>query len=308
MFGREIMALKRQRRIGTSIHDFLARFPDDESCLAHIFQANGGLEKPCPQCGGAARWYRVRRTRRYVVGCCDNRSFSPMATTVFARSNIPLRKWFRGLLYLTNADAGLPTAFFAAQLGISSKAAWRLANRLRQHLQLLDEAVPLGGRQNPVFVAETMLGSVIRKGSVPNVKVRLLVLSDGAQTRFLALPRGRFRHVRQMVEDMTASDARIVIRSPEIAAKMHDYRSFNAGRYEVAPDPWGEPFGELEAATLRMKRFVLHAHLRIDAGYLPSYLGHFSYLWNRRHEPVSAFDLAIRTFPAPLASTPDPAG
>lgn len=302
------MRLKHQRRMGTSIHEFNVRFPDDDSCLEHIFEANGGLARPCPQCLGSARWYHVRNTRRYVTNCCDRRSFYPMMSTVFARSNIPLRKWFRGLLYLTNADAGLSTGFFSAQLGISSKAAWRMANRLRQHLTLLDRARPLGGAETPVYVAETALGNVIRKGAALNVKTRILVLGDGRQTCFLALPQGPFRQGRQALESLVAPSARIIIRSSETAAKIHNHRTLSgerAVRFAIAPDAWSEPFGGLEAAILRMKRFVLHAHLRIDADYLPGYLGHFSYLWNSRDAAESAFELAIRSFPDPSASARD---
>lgn len=262
--------------------------------------ANGGYARPCPQCGQPARWYKVKGLRRYVTGCCDKRSFSPLATTMFAHSNLPLRKWFRALLYMTNSDAGLPTAFFSAQLGISTKAAWRMANRIRQHLQILDWSELLGQNGGTVFVGETALGQVVNQGGSAASKVRLLVIGDRVSIRFLPLPAGRFRNIRATLERAIAPDAEIVLRSWSTAVKLHGYRRLyaeRAARYRVIDDPWMAPFGELEAAAVRMKRVLLHAHLRIDYQYLPSYLGHFSFLLNRRKDRRSAFDTAIASFP-----------
>jgi hypothetical protein len=208
-----------------------------------------------------------------------------MASTVFARSNLPLQKWFRALLYLTNSAAGLPTSFFAGQFEISEKAAWRMASRLRQHLHMLEWATPLGGDGMPVFLGETKLAQIVREKNKPVIRIRLLTLTDGQRTRFLPLAEGRFREARATLESVIAADAGIVLRSRALAEKISNYRPIGRGRtarYSLAEDPWLEPFGIIETATLRMKRFLLHAHLRIDAQHLPGYLGHFSFLWNCR--------------------------
>lgn len=179
-----------------------------------------------------------------------------------------------------------------------------MAGRLRQHLHMLEWATPLGGDGMPVFLGEAKLGQIVREKNRPVTRIRLLTLTDGQRTRFLPLAEGRVRDVRATLESVIAPDAGIVLRSRALADKLSNYRPIGRGRttrYSLADDPWLEPFGIIETATLRMKRFLLHSHLRIDAQHLPGYLGYFSFLWNCRVHPVRTFELAIGSFPAPTA-------
>lgn len=78
-----------------SLLAFLRRFPDDDSCWAHLEAARWPERPVCPRCGG---------TRSHAVGrphyrrCTDCRKkFTVAHGTPFEGTHLPLRVWFTAL-------------------------------------------------------------------------------------------------------------------------------------------------------------------------------------------------------------------
>ena len=52
-----------------TLKQFLARFPDDEACLEHLFKVRYGSEPICPKCGQIDTFHRLRKLRAYTCNC-----------------------------------------------------------------------------------------------------------------------------------------------------------------------------------------------------------------------------------------------
>ena len=75
-----------------TIQQFLEMYPDDDACLAHLFETRYGKEPVCPKCGQVDTFHRLKKLPAYTCNCGHH--VHPMAGTPFARSRTPLRTWF----------------------------------------------------------------------------------------------------------------------------------------------------------------------------------------------------------------------
>ena len=46
-----------------TVQTFFKQFPDDESCLSHLFDVRFGQGHVCPKCERSAKWYRIKAER-----------------------------------------------------------------------------------------------------------------------------------------------------------------------------------------------------------------------------------------------------
>jgi len=68
------------------------QFPDDDACLDYMFQKQYGDLKTCPKCGVVnPRYYRARSRKCYACNDCGYQ-LSPLANTIFRKSETPLKK------------------------------------------------------------------------------------------------------------------------------------------------------------------------------------------------------------------------
>ena len=116
-----------------SLSEFQMSFPDETSCAAFLFERRWPQGFVCPACGeGRAAFLR---SPAHTYECLDcGRQTSITAGTVMHRSKLPLTVWFWAAHLMATHSNGMSAVQLEAQLGITYKTAWLLAQKLRRSM------------------------------------------------------------------------------------------------------------------------------------------------------------------------------
>lgn len=111
------------------------QFPDDDACLNFMFEQFYGDLKACPRCGVVMpRFYRVRNRKCYACNDCGYQ-LSPLANTIFHKSETSLKKWFYAIYLFGVGKNGVSAKEIERHLGVTYKTAWRMAKQIRLMMQ-----------------------------------------------------------------------------------------------------------------------------------------------------------------------------
>ena len=125
--------------------EFMKQFPDDSTCLKHLFVTRFGKvsEAACPKCGEIGKFKRLKKLPAYTCNCGHH--IHPMKDTPFQRSTTPLQKWFYAMYLFTTSRHGVPAKELQRQLGVTYKTAWRIGHEIRKYIGIIDGDNSLSG-------------------------------------------------------------------------------------------------------------------------------------------------------------------
>ena len=153
---------------------FFKAFPNDETCLTHLFNVRFGDGFACPSCERPSKWFRIKAERAYSCQWCGHH-LHPTVGTPFEQTRTPLQLWFYAMHLFTTTRHGVSGKELQRQLGVTYKTAWRMAKLIREHIADVDGEAPVGGPDTAVEVDETLVGGVKRgkpmRGSAGKVVV-----------------------------------------------------------------------------------------------------------------------------------------
>ena len=114
-----------QGEMSMNLIKVMERFPDQESCIAHLEQARWGDEPECPHCKSEdiARKRENELVGRWTYHTCKS-SFNVLSKTMFQKTKIPLQKWFLGIALVMNAKKSLSSCQLGRDLNLHSRTAW----------------------------------------------------------------------------------------------------------------------------------------------------------------------------------------
>jgi len=116
-----------------SLSEFQTSFPDETSGAAFLFQRRWPQGFVCPACGGGRA--ALLKSRAHTYECLDcGRQTSITAGTAMHRSKLPLTVWFWAAHLMATHSNGMSAVQLEAQLGITYKTAWLLAQKLRRSM------------------------------------------------------------------------------------------------------------------------------------------------------------------------------
>ncbi len=147
-------------RKGLSLIDVVNMFPTDEAARDWFEEVRWGGEPACPNCGsvnvqsGAKHPSMTHRCRERKC----RKFFSVTTGTAMQSTKLSLRVWALAIYLMTTELKGRASMKLHRDLGISQKAAWHLAHRLREAWDT-KQASPFAG---PVEVDETYIGGLER--------------------------------------------------------------------------------------------------------------------------------------------------
>lgn len=152
-----------------TLAEFQRRFEFEDDCLDYIIAAEYPDGHVCDKCGRKAKMYRIKSRNRKSF-CCGNcgRHWSPLATTIFRKTNTPLRSWFYALWLISHNPTKQLGRILSVQIGVTYKTGWRMSTLI--HSQL-----------NPHYRADRDLYRGVEK--TPSGTYRMRIKKNGVRTR-----------------------------------------------------------------------------------------------------------------------------
>ena len=135
---------KVQFQKGLSEARFDVLYGTEEKCRAAVIASRWPNGFACPACGGRTCSEVKTRGLFQCSGC--RRQTSPIADTIFASTNLPLRLWFRAMYYVTQSKQGISSIELGRRLGVTQTTAWKVKHKLAQVMMEQDASKRLGGR------------------------------------------------------------------------------------------------------------------------------------------------------------------
>jgi len=273
-----------------NVQEFFKRFPDDETCLVHLFEASYGQGHQCPKCKKSAKWYRIKAERAYSCQWCGHH-LHPTVGTPFAKSRTSLQLWFFAIFLFVKSRNGVSAKELERQLGVTYKTAWRMGHEIRKHMANVDGDTPLGGSGIVVEVDETFIGGYKKggRGGKGKTIVQGMIEEDGDVMTHV-LPN---RKTRTMITNIAEN----VLEGSEIHTDEHtsyelldeigmnyEHKTVNHSKKQyVSRD--GTTTNSIEGFFMHLKRTIKGTHIWVSPKHLSKYTGEAEFMYNRRQRP-----------------------
>jgi transposase-like protein len=193
---------------GLTLREFLKQYPDDETCLHHVFNSRFGQGYVCPSCKRASKWHRIHAERAYSCQWCGHH-VHPTAGTLFQDTRTPLQMWLYAIYLFTTSRHGVSGKELERQLGVTYKTAWRMGHEIRKHMAAVDGEIPLSGK---VEIDETYVGGkhpgVRGRGAAGKTVVFGMMQRDG-QVMTKVVPNVASKTLRPIIEANVAQGSTV---------------------------------------------------------------------------------------------------
>jgi transposase-like protein len=279
---------------------FFRMFPDDETCLSHLFRVRFGQGYTCPSCERPSNWYRIKAERAYSCQWCGHH-LHPTVGTPFEKTRTPMQLWFYAIHLFTTTRHGVSGKELQRQLGVTYKTAWRMAALIREHMADVDGDRPLGGPFKTVQINETFVGGYRRGGKGGKGKAVVfgmlekrgeLVAKVVADRRSNTLVPEILKNVRPYSEIHTDE-----LSSYGELGENNGYwhKQVNHRREEWVSDE-GVTVNAIESFWSHLKRSIGGTHTSVSPKHLARYVKEFEYRFNRRNRPETMLPELLSTF------------
>jgi transposase-like protein len=131
--------------------EFMREFPDDATCLEHLWRARyspDGVHAYCPSpsCKRERTFKRYETAQRRQSWTCTTcgHHVHPTAGTIFHKSSTSLHLWFYVMYLMTSTRCGISAKQVERELGVNYKTAARMMRQIRTEMKDTDET-PLEG-------------------------------------------------------------------------------------------------------------------------------------------------------------------
>ena len=177
-----------QMQKGLSLTEFCERYGTEEQCREAVVQWRWPDGFVCPHCGSRDHSIVGIRALYLCHDCLTQTSIK--AGTIFARTLLPLTKWFQGMYLLTQAKNSISTLELARQLGVRPDTASLMRHKLmsvmveREGSRKLDGRVEmddavLGGERLLLHVVKVHDGEAIAAMAKAHLEPTARIVSDG---------------------------------------------------------------------------------------------------------------------------------
>lgn len=286
-----------------NVREFFKMYPDDATCLAHLFDVRFGQDHVCPKCERAAKWYPLASEKAFSCQWCGHH-IHPMAGTIFQDSRTSLQMWFYAIYLFTTTRHGVSAKELQRQLGVTYKCAHRIGHKIRQHMAAIDGDALLGGEGEIVEIDEAYIGGY-QEGSVGKMgedkTIVIGMVERGGEAVVKVIPDAKQATIHEVIESNVADGS-------EIHADMHgaynqlDKKGYKlrrinkqaTGRY-VTED--GVTVNAVENFWRHLKCSIQGTHISVSKKHMEKYAKEFEYRFNRRMTPQMMLGELLSRFP-----------
>lgn len=281
-----------------TIREFFQKFPDDETCLNHIFEVRFGQGHVCPKCEKASKWYRIKAERAYSCQWCGHH-LHPTVGTPFAKSRTPLQLWFYAIYLFTSTRHGVSAKELQRQLGVTYKTAWRMGHEIREHMADVDGEEPLSGHveADEAYVGGKREGKRGR-GAEGKTVVFGMVERDG-DLMIKVVPDAKTKTIQPIIESNVEQGS--TMHTDEwwaykgLDRKGYEHKTVQHGAGEYAN-------GDCHVNTIEgywsfLKNGIRSTHIHVSGKHLEKYAKEFEYRFNSRKNPTQMFPELISSYP-----------
>lgn len=285
----------------TNIRQFFKQFPDDDSCLEHLFNVRFGQGHECPKCERETKWYKLKNEQAYSCPNCGHH-IHPQVGTIFEKSRTPLQLWFYAVFLFTTSRHGVSGKELQRQLGVTYKTAWRMCALIREHMAAIDGEAPLGGEGEVVEIDETFVGGVTKGRDWRKRKTVVLgMMERDGDVMLKVVPNQTRAALIPVIKDN-------IVKGSEINTdELHTYRkafrkdeythkAVNHSQGEYAT-PEGVTTNSIESFFNQLKKSIAGTHTSVSPKHLERYVKEFEYRFNRRLRPEVMLGELLSRFP-----------
>jgi transposase-like protein len=268
--------------------------PNEDAAIAMLESLRWPNGAACPHCGGADP-HRVqvgkasagkRAARKGLWRCTQcQRQFTVKVGTVFEQSHIPVSKWLMAIHLLAASKKGMSAHQFHRMLGLTYRAAWFMAHRLRHAMSV--EGGLFAKLDGTVEVDEVYIGPRRRRMGDREYKPKMPVIGlveRGGRARLFPVENVNQYTLKAAVDAHVSKKARIVTDDlptyvgPVVGAREHETVVHSKKEYVR---------GDIHTNTVEgffglLKRGITGSFHHVSKGHLHRYCDEFEFRYNRR--------------------------
>lgn len=283
------------------------RFATNDQCMAFLVSKRWPDGVRCPRCN-SEKVHKLSRPWKWQCKQCAKNGyrFSPLVSTIFENTNIPLVVWFRVIFEMCHAKKGVSALQIYRTIGGKStdkkgsyRTAWYMCHRIRTAMQDPD-FIKLTG---VVEVDETYVGG---KNKNRHRDKRTPGRGPSGKTPVIGAIARKGKVIAQVIESTDKETLQSFVRqtvAPDVdLLATDDNASYDdlSGNYphQSVNHSMGEYVrgavhtGSIDSFWALLKRGIIGSFHKVSVDYLPLYINEFAFRFNNRKNP-DIFDTVV---------------
>lgn len=267
---------------------FKTEYPDDRACLLSVLENRYG--DTCPRCGViGVKFHPIKGRKSFVCSECD-KHISPLADTIFRKSETSLWNWFYAIYLFSVSKNGVSAKELERHLGVTYKTAWRMAKQIRSlmaeenkdKLSGIVEAdeVYIGGHNDKIeryYNKTAVMGAVERDGRAVAI----------------ASPSARQAIVTDMLMKNVEAGSKLMTDESRLYHKVKSSFVHSTVKHMQKEYVRGEVHtNTIEGFWGNMKNSITGTYHMVSPKYMQSYVDEFIFRYNYRTVPICPLLLA----------------